>query len=109
MKSVVFGIYIYTIQKSDGLLNNQTLWAHGPGALLLHAGTPSQASRRAPVAGMAFADCLGPDPGRPKIRWKNPMGNMVMKHPKHQISGGEDFGVKLWSDPRVVDTRLCEI
>ena len=36
---------------------------HG-GALLLHAGTPSQASRRAPVAGMAFADCLGPDPGQ---------------------------------------------
>lgn len=35
---------------------------HG-GALLLHAGTPSQASRRAPMAGMAFADCIGPDPG----------------------------------------------
>jgi len=33
------------------------------GALLLHAGTPSQASRRAPMAGMAFADCIGPDPG----------------------------------------------
>lgn len=35
---------------------------HG-GALLLHAGTPTQASRRAPMAGMAFADCIGPDPG----------------------------------------------
>ncbi|CAK8987036.1 Exonuclease mut-7 homolog (Exonuclease 3'-5' domain-containing protein 3 homolog) [Durusdinium trenchii] len=35
---------------------------HG-GACLLHAGTPAQASRRAPVAGLAFADCIGPDPG----------------------------------------------
>lgn len=25
-----------------------------------------------------------------------PHGKMVLKHPKHQISGGEDFGVKLW-------------
>ena len=77
------------------MLNNQTLWAHGPGALLLHAGTPSQASRRAPVAGMAFADCLGPDPGRPKIRWKTPWEN---GNETSQTSdfGGEDFGVKLW-------------
>lgn len=74
------------IQKSDGLLNNQTLWAHGPGALLLHAGTPSQASRRAPVAGMAFADCLGPDPGRPKIRWKTPWEN------GNETSKTSDFG-----------------
>eukprot|EP00913_Durusdinium_trenchii_P021677 g20367.t1 len=32
---------------------------HG-GACLLHAGTPAQASRRAPVAGLAFADYPGP-------------------------------------------------
>jgi len=33
------------------------------GALLCHAGSPGQATRRAPLAGLAFADCIGPDPG----------------------------------------------
>ena len=67
------------------------------GALLLHAGTPSQASRRAPMAGMAFADCIGPDPGV----WFRSKGVPVMVWSRGISSNGipnlDHFGIETHS------------